>query len=358
MPTIPPTSSPTISPTISPRVSVVMAVGRDLRFLDQAVDSVLGQEYTDLELVIVDDATRRGDVFEAIARRDPRILVLTNHQNVGAAASANRGIAASRGEIIARLDADDVAEPAHVGRLVAALDADTRVGLVGSAVTLIDEADGELGVRPMPESDLEIRLTILFHNPFFHSAVAFRRELFDEVGGYRDDELISQDHYLWHALLGVTRATNLTDPLTRYRINSQGLTAGGEADNPRGRTHAIREAEWARLGLTYELYDDHPAAEISAFLRGEGIPQVGARMAAYVVLLDALEAVLAASRRRSRLGERAERRSLAEAVMTAMVAQPPARPERRRRLHERCVAVDRAAARAAGTDRLLPISPG
>ena len=80
-----------------------MAVGRDLRFLDQAVDSVLGQEYADLELVIVDDATRRGDVFEAIARRDPRILVLTNHQNVGAAASANRGIAASRGEIIARL---------------------------------------------------------------------------------------------------------------------------------------------------------------------------------------------------------------------------------------------------------------
>ncbi len=72
------------------------------------------------------------------------------------------------------------------------LDADTRLGLVGSAVTLIDEADGELGVRPMPESDLEIRWTILFHNPFFHSAVAFRRELFDEVGGYRDDELISR----------------------------------------------------------------------------------------------------------------------------------------------------------------------
>ena len=155
----------------------------------------------------------------------------------------------------------------------------------------------------------------------------------------------------------MTRATNLTDPLTRYRINSQGLTAGGEADNPRGRTHAIREAEWARLGLTYELYDDHPAAEISAFLRGEGIPQVGARMAAYVVLLDALEAVLAASRRRSRLGERAERRSLAEALMTAMVAQPPARPERRRRLHERCVAVDRAAARAAGTESVAADQP-
>jgi glycosyltransferase involved in cell wall biosynthesis len=86
----------------SPRVSVVMAVGPDLRFLDQAADSVLGQEFADLELVIVDDATGRGAVVEAIARRDSRVLVLTNHQNVGAAASANRGIQAARGEIIAR----------------------------------------------------------------------------------------------------------------------------------------------------------------------------------------------------------------------------------------------------------------
>jgi glycosyltransferase involved in cell wall biosynthesis len=344
-------------PTTSPRVSVVMAVGPDLRFLDQAVDSVLGQEFADLELVIVDDATGRTEVFEAVARRDPRILVLTNLQNVGAAASANRGIAASRGEIIARLDADDVAEPAHVGRLVAALDADPGLGLVGSAVTLIDEADGEHGVLPVPESDLEIRWTILFHNPFFHSAVAFRRELFDEVGGYRDHELISQDHYLWHALLGETRAANLPDPLTRYRINSQGLTAGGEAHDPRGRTHELREAEWARLGLTYDLYDDHPAAEISALLHGEGIATVSARMAAYRTVLDVLPAFLAESRRRSRLGEREERHRLATRLMTAMVAEPPVRPDRRSRLHELCRSVDRKAARAAGTERLLdPLS--
>jgi glycosyltransferase involved in cell wall biosynthesis len=341
----------------TPRVSVVMAVGPDLRFLDQAVDSVLGQELSDLELVLVDDATGRGDVFEAIARRDPRVVVLTNEHNVGAATSANRGIAASRGEIIARLDADDVAEPAHVGNLVAALDADPGLGVVGSAVTLIDEADREHGVRPMPESDLEIRWTILFHNPFFHSAVAFRRELFDQVGGYRDDELISQDHYLWHALLGVTRAANLPDPLTRYRINSQGLTAGGEAHDPRGRTHAIREAEWGRLGLTYDLYDDHPAAEISALLRHEGLPAVGSRMPAYRTLLTVLDAVLRDSRRRAPVRDRADRRRLAERLMAAMVAEPPSRPERRRRLHQLCRSVDRKAARAAGTERLLEPGP-
>ena len=130
-----------------PRVSVVMAVGPDLRFLDEAVGSVLTQGFSDLELVLVDDATGRGEVFAEIAGRDPRVRVLTNEHNVGVATSANRGIAAARGEIIARLDADDVAEPEHVGRLVTALDADPGLGLVGSSVTLLDEDGRTLGVR-------------------------------------------------------------------------------------------------------------------------------------------------------------------------------------------------------------------
>ena len=338
--------------TTAPRVSVVMAVGPDLRFLDAAVDSVLAQEYDDLELVVIDDATGARDVFADLTRRDPRIRLLTNETNVGAATSANRGIAAARGEIIARLDADDVAEPAHVGRLVAALDADPGLGLVGTAVTLIDEEDREHGVRPMPATDLDIRWTILFHCPFFHSTVAYRRHLFDAVGGYRDHELISQDHYLWHEMLPLTRAANLPEPLTRYRMNSHGLTAGGEAHDPRGRTHAIREREWGRLGLTYDLYDDHPALDISAFLRGEGIPVVSRRMPAYRSMLSALPALLTESRRRAPVRERADRRRLAVRVMAAMVAEPPARPERRRRLAELCLAADRRAALAAGAERL------
>jgi hypothetical protein len=184
--------------------------------------------------------------------------------------------------------------------------------------------------------------------------VAYRRQLFHAAGGYREDELISQDHYLWHALLPLTRAANLPEPLTRYRMNSQGLTAGGEAHDPRGRTHAIREEEWARLGLTYELYDDHPAQEISAFLRGEGIPVVSRRMPAYRSMLSALPAFLDDSRRRAPLRDRADRRRLAERLMAAMVAEPPARPDRRQRLAELCRSVDRRAAAAAGVDSLSP----
>ena len=76
-------------------------------------------------------------------------------------------------------------------------------------------------------------------------------------------------------------------------------------------------------------------------------------MPAYRAVLTALDALLRDSRRRAPLRDREERRRLATRLMVAMVAEPPARPDRRRRLHELCRSVDRRAASAAGTDRLL-----
>lgn len=225
-----------------PRASAVMTVYKDQRFLDAAVNSILTQEFDDLELIIVDDGTGQDAVFQELARRDRRIRLVINPNNLGTAA-ANRGIEAARGELILRLDTDDIAEPAHVGRLVAALDEDTELGLVGHAVTLIDETDRVVGVQHMPETDLKIRRTILFHDPFYHSTIAYRRSCFEAAGHYGIDELVSQDHYLWFDMLPLCRARNLTEQLTRYRLNTLGLTATN-ATNARNRTHPIRQASW------------------------------------------------------------------------------------------------------------------
>jgi hypothetical protein len=106
----------------------------------------------------------------------------------------------------------------------------------------------------MPQTDLEIRWTILFHNPFYHPAVAFRRSCFEKADRYRPEEAVSYDHYLWFEMLPFCRARNLADRLTQYRCNPRGLTSL-YAIKPRNRTHRIREALWQRLGLVYDLYD-------------------------------------------------------------------------------------------------------
>ncbi|KRB31949.1 hypothetical protein ASE05_02665 [Mesorhizobium sp. Root172] len=327
-----------------------MTVYTDQRFLDAAVNSILTQEFDDLELIIVDDGTGQDAVFQELARRDPRIRLIINPTNLGTAAAANRGIEAARGEIILRLDADDVAEPTHVGRLVAALDEDSELGLVGHAVTLIDEADRVVGAQRMPETDLEIRWTILFHNPFYHSTIAYRRGCFEAAGRYRIDELVSQDHYLWFDMLPLCRARNLAEPLTRYRLNALGLTATNAA-NARNRTHPIRQASWARLGLTYDLYDDAFAQDLTRFIRGQVIA-VDRRAAAYSKLLGVLKAFLAASRPFRRTEDAVAARQLTHGIIARMLANPPPGLTGKLRVCHLCWPLDWRAATGAATKRL------
>ena len=334
-----------------PLASVVMCVYGDLRFLDEAIGSILTQELQDIEFIIVDDGTGQHATFDAIQRRDPRIRVIRNSQNLGTAESANRGIAAARADIIVRIDADDVAEPSRVGRLLAALE-DRDIGLVGSAVTLIDEAGNALGMQHMPETDLEIRWTILFYNPFYHSAVAFRRSCFEKVGRYRPEELVSQDHYLWFEMLPFTRARNVAERLTRYRLNPQGLTALNEGSG-RSRTHAIREVLWAQIGLTYDLYDDAAARDIIQFLRGQEIQEVERRAAAYRVILSTLRAFLAAPGRLARADDREAARNLVGSLVGRILASPPKKLSEILSIYGRCVPLDARRAFAATARHLV-----
>ena len=316
-----------------------MTAYHDLRFLDLAVDSILNQDFADLELIIVDDGTGETERFRRIEQRDSRIKVIVNPRNEGTAAAANRGIEAARADIIARLDADDIAEPAQIGELAAALREDPQLGLVGSWCTLIDEAGQPIRVQAMPETDLEIRWTILFHNPFYHSTVAFRRCYFEAAGRYRPEELVSQDHYLWYQMLPLCKARNIAKPLTRYRVNPQGLTIANSR-NARGRTHAIRLALWKDLGLTYTLYDDALAQDISQFLRGYEIADAHRRLAAYRMIARVLRRFLEVRRLGADSNELHDARRLQNSLVTRMLNSPPLRKQEALALYRLSAMID------------------
>ena len=275
-----------------PRLSVVMGVYREFRFLDAAVDSILAQDFPDFELILVDDGNQRDDLFAALVARDPRLRVVTHAVNRGHAAALNSGIAAARADIIARMDSDDIAMPDRFSQQYAALAQDPGLGIVGSAVQLMDMAGLPGRIQHMPQTDLEVRWTILFHNPFYHPTVMFRRTLFNSAGGYRASLVTSEDHYMWFDMLPHGRMVNLTVPLLQYRINPTGMTAN-HATSPRARTHAIRQQLWADIGLTYDLFDDALAGVISRFLRGHPAPP-NMQQAAFAVLNRVLDAYLAA----------------------------------------------------------------
>lgn len=169
----------------SPHVSVIMPAYIDLRFLDAAVGSVLAQTYGDYELVIVDDGTGMPDAFARQAGRDRRIRIITNETNLGAwrprpiAAFARATETSSRASMPmtwpCRSDS-----PGWFPRLPAMPNSPRRVQLRGH------RRSGRVQRHQhMAETDSDIRWTILFHNPFCHSSVAFRRTSFEAAGRLR-----------------------------------------------------------------------------------------------------------------------------------------------------------------------------
>ena len=85
----------------------MMAVYNGERFLQQAIDGILNQAYTDFELLIIDDGSTDGTADILDTYDDPRMVRLQNPNNVGLMGSLNRGLGLARGQFVARQDADD-----------------------------------------------------------------------------------------------------------------------------------------------------------------------------------------------------------------------------------------------------------
>jgi glycosyltransferase involved in cell wall biosynthesis len=213
--------------TGTPAVSIVMSVRDGERHLAASLDSVLAQTYPDFELVVIDDASRDSSpqILSAYAARDDRVRV-QRQEAAGLARSLNRGIAHARAPLIARLDADDVALPERLELQLAYLDSHPRVGLVGGAVEYIDESGRQFAAVQYPIADDAIRRAFAETTPFVHSAVTMRREAFDRAGGYRP-AFYAEDLDLWLRIGTEWQLANLPQPVVRYRLHGDQLTARG-----------------------------------------------------------------------------------------------------------------------------------
>ena len=202
-----------------PRVSVVMAVRDGGPYLEQAVDSILAQTFTDFEFVIIDDGSTDAtlEMLQRYQEADRRVRV--HHQeHAGLTASLNRACGRARGAYLARMDADDVAFPARLERQVEFLDRHPPVALVGSAVVRIDEQGREIKRSDCPTSHAEIVRALAEYNCFTHPTVMLRKDMLEAVGGYREAYRQAQDYDLWLRLAERHELANLADPLLYYRV--------------------------------------------------------------------------------------------------------------------------------------------
>ncbi len=244
-----------------PRVSVVIPVFNAAPFIGEAIESILGGTYQDLEIVVADDGSTDGS-GDVARRYGDRVRVITQY-NQGPSAARNAGIAASRGELVAFCDSDDVQAPFRLAAHVHLLDQAPRAAVVAGELSILEEGrvTHEYGLRTIwigpttrsfeaevaaafpPASTCAARgvpvssgyaerpvyqgsvapLIALMHLAWGNAAM-FRRSALDEVGGFDETIRYYED---WHLVGRIAKRHELIFmdvPVMQYRRHPAQMT--------------------------------------------------------------------------------------------------------------------------------------
>jgi len=214
--------------TTIPQLSVIFTTYNDSRFVAEALESMLGQTFTDFELIVADDVST-DDTLEIVSRyKDPRIKIVRNKENLGLAKNLNAALPHCRARLVARQDGDDVSLPERFARQTAYLKGRPEVALVGTQDIWIDEAGNETARHWFPTDYDEIRECLKERNCFNHSSVMFRKEEIENVGMYRPFPGC-EDYDLWVRVAALRLVANLTEPLVLRRIREGSMSFDGIA---------------------------------------------------------------------------------------------------------------------------------
>ena len=204
-----------------PLISVVMPCYREsLEVLGRTVDSILGQTYEELELVVVVDDPSQTETIKMLRSRagqDSRVSVFVNPQNLGVWPSYNRGVREARGDLVAIQDADDTSLPNRLERLQGFLAANPEVDVVGSGLEYVSSDSGEtLLVRHYPPV---VGGEMRRYSPLAHATTLRRAGLYERYGFYDESERYrhAADYELWCRWFSAgVRMANVQEVLYRY----------------------------------------------------------------------------------------------------------------------------------------------
>jgi glycosyltransferase involved in cell wall biosynthesis len=120
-----------------PEISVIIPVFNAAPFLNESIESILNQTFSDFELIILNDKSTDEslEIIKKFQSKDNRIIIIDKEQNVGPANLRNEGINAARGKFIALMDADDIAIPTRFEKQITVLKNNPEIGVCGTGFT-------------------------------------------------------------------------------------------------------------------------------------------------------------------------------------------------------------------------------
>jgi glycosyltransferase involved in cell wall biosynthesis len=220
-------------------------------YLRRAFRSAVGdQTVRPAQVVIVRDGPVRDELARCLSELQAGspvpVTLVPLERNGGLGPALDRGLAASRFDVIARQDADDVSMP-H--RFEVELPLIENADIVGSGLLeFVTDTDDIVGQRVPPTGSAHIHRYARMHDPFNHPTIVYRKTAVLAAGGYGDLPLMEDYALFARMLLGGARAVNVPEPLVWYRVGEAAFKRRGGRDLLHSELRLQRE--FRRLGFT------------------------------------------------------------------------------------------------------------
>lgn len=211
---------------VTDRYTVLMSVyvNENAEFFEKAINSMVMQTLPPDEIVLVEDGPLNEELYSVIRRfkaKYPELITsVVNEKNMGLGIALQKGLIASRNELIARMDTDDIAHKERCEKQLNYLNANLDCSIVGGQIAeFIDVPNNIVGKREVPLSDKEIKKFMRRRCPFNHMTVMFRKAEVLKAGNYQD-WYWNEDYFLWIRMaLENEKFANLADVLVNVRTS-------------------------------------------------------------------------------------------------------------------------------------------
>lgn len=238
-----------------PRVSVLMPLFNGKTYIEESLQSIQNQTYTDWEFIIVNDYGSNdgcADIIKRYAEKDSRILLIQAQERLGLAASLNVGLDAAKGEYIARVDVDDPSEPTRLEKQVNYMDAHPEITVCGCWQRSITPTGADDQIVASDPNDLEA--SMMFGCELSHCGVMLRKKEFDKNHWRYDPSYLGEDFELWNRIIAAGgKIANIPEVLVSHRWGFENISIE-KGERLRKETRSINMRTIARLGVDVNKY--------------------------------------------------------------------------------------------------------
>lgn len=237
------------------KVTVLMPAYNAEKYLNEAIDSILNQTYSDFDFLIINDGS--NDRTDKIIRsyEDRRIKYLKNKDNIGVTETLNRGLDHISSEYIVRMDADDVSLPRRIEKQVAYMDSNPEIAVSGTWIKKIYK-NNYFRISKRSCDSAAIKTLLLFRCSL--NATIIRNSILQDFGyKYDVNHISSEDYGLWLKMSFNHKLGNIPEVLYKYRINMSGLSQTAEKNKEqRDQIHMqVYRLGFDHLKMVYSIDD-------------------------------------------------------------------------------------------------------